>query len=324
MKRSRRGGAAIAVAVLFALHAAAEARVVEKIVAVVGEEVILQSEVEERAAPLMTDVASISDAAQREARAGAVRREILERLIDEQLLLQQAAELKLSVSSEEIDRSIEQIKKDYGLTDQALRDELRRTGMTMAGYRQNTRREILKYRVLSAAVWSRVTVTDKELQDYYDRNLKSGANVEVCARTVFLSIPENADNATVLEKEKAAKKILERAQAGDDFVTLAKEHSEDPATRSDGGDLGCFGKGMMPKPTEELVFSMKPGEVRGPIRVDRGFHVIKLVDRKVGDVKPLEEIKDELRQQIIQKERERATKSFLSELRKRTLVDVRL
>ena len=80
---------------------------------------------------------------------------------------------------------------------------------------------------------------------------------------------------------------------------------------------------MLPKPIEELVFAMKPGEVRGPVRADRGFHVIKLVDRKTKDAKPLDDVKDDIRMQLRQKDMERQTKIYLAELRKKTLVDIR-
>src|SRR3954468_20598079 len=95
---------------------AAQARVVEKIAAVVGDEVVLSSEVEQQAAPFMQQVAAINNANERSARAAALRREVLDRLIDEHLIEQQATELKLSVSSEDIDRTIEEIKKEHGLS----------------------------------------------------------------------------------------------------------------------------------------------------------------------------------------------------------------
>jgi peptidyl-prolyl cis-trans isomerase SurA len=183
--------------VLLAWPAVADARVVEKIAALVGDDLILQSEVEDRAAPLLADIAAIANPGEREARTNAIRREILERLIDDQLLAQQATELKLTVSNDEIDRAIEQIKRDYGLDDAQLKDELRKQGLSMAAYRINTKREILKYRVLNIAVGSKINVGDSEVQSYYDRHMKS-ANIQVRASHIFLAIPENADNAAVV------------------------------------------------------------------------------------------------------------------------------
>jgi len=144
----------------------------------------------------------------------------------------------------------------------------------------------------------------------------------VRASHVFIAIPDGADRAVVAEKQALANKILERAKT-EDFAKLAREVSDDAATRAEGGDLGFFGRDMLPKPIEELVFAMKPGEVRGPVRADRGFHVIKLADRKVKDAKPLDEVKDDIRMQLRQKDMERQTKIYLAELRKKTLVDIR-
>src|SRR5580765_7507756 len=89
----------------------AGARMVEKIAAVVGENVVLASEVEEKAGPLLADVSKVPDPDKRAARASALRREVLERLIDDELILQQAVDLKLTVTSEQIDSSIDEIKK---------------------------------------------------------------------------------------------------------------------------------------------------------------------------------------------------------------------
>ena len=310
---------------LFALAwpALAQARVVEKIAALVGDDIILQSEVEDRAAPMLAELASMTNPAEREARTNGIRREVLERLVQDQLLAQQATELKLTVSSDEIDRAVEQIKRDYSLDDAQLKEELRRQGLTMATYRVNTKKEILKYRVLNIAVGAKINVGDSEVQSYYDRHMKS-TNVQVRASHIFLAIPDDADNATVLEREKLAKSLLARAQQGEDFAKLAREYSEDSGTRNEGGDLGFIGRDILPKPLEELVFSMSIGDVRGPVRADRGFHVIRLVDKRTKAAKPFAEVQDEIRVRLRQREMERQTKIYLGELRKKLLVDIRL
>jgi peptidyl-prolyl cis-trans isomerase SurA len=301
----------------------AHARVVEKIAALVGDDLILLSEVEDRAAPLLADIAAIANPSERDARTNAIRREVLDRLIDDQLLAQQATELKLTVSNDEIDRAIEQIKRDYGLSDTQLKDELRKQGLSMPAYRMNTKREILKYRVLNITVGSKINVGDSEVQSYYDRHMKS-ANIQVRASHIFITIPEDADNATVLDREKLAKSLLARAQGGEDFAKLAKEYSEDAGTRAEGGDLGFIGRDILPKPMEELVFSMRVGDIRGPVRADRGFHVIKLVDKRAKDAKPFADVQDDIRIRLRQREMERQTKIYLADLRKKVLVDIRL
>jgi peptidyl-prolyl cis-trans isomerase SurA len=316
---------ALSVAAGLAEAPSADARVVERIAAVVGDEIVLESEVNDASKPFMEQIAALPDAAQRAQRTAAVKRELLKSMVDDKLLVQQATELKLSVSSEEIDRAIEQLKREYKLTDAQLQEELHKTGQSIASYRQNTRKEILKYRVINIAVGSKVNPSDADVESYYERHMKTGSNIQVKVSHIFVSIPENADAAKVLEREDYAKKILARARAGEEFAALAKELSEDQVTRKDGGDLGYFGKEMgLPKPVEELVFSMKVGELGGPVRGNQGFHVIKLMDRRAKDVKPLAEVKDELRMQIRQKEMERQTKIYLDDLRRKTLVELRM
>jgi peptidyl-prolyl cis-trans isomerase SurA len=301
----------------------AGARTVEKIAAVVGENVVLASEVEEKAGPLLADIGKVPDPDKRAARAASLRHEVLERLIDDELILQQATELKLSISSEQVDASIDEIKKQNNINDEQLREALRGQGMSMAAYRADLKRQLLRFRVLNIAVGSRVNIADEEVKAYYDRHMKASANVQVRASHVFIAIPEGADAVAVGEKRAQAQKVIERAKAGEDFAKLARELSDDAATRAEGGDLGFFGKDMLPKAIEEMVFAMKIGDIGGPVRADRGFHVIKLVDRKTKDPRPFDDVKDDIRMQLRQKDMERQTKIYLAELRKKTLVDIR-
>jgi peptidyl-prolyl cis-trans isomerase SurA len=319
-----RTGMAIAAAAVVCLGAAsAEARVVEKIAAVVGTNVILASEVEEKATPLMAEISRINDPAKRSARASALRREVLDRLIDDELIAGQATELRLSISPEQVDASIAEIKRQNHIDDKQLADALRAQGMSMTAYRNDLKRQLLRFRVINIAVGSKVNISDEDVRSYYNRHYKaSGANVQVRASHIFLTIPDGADAGVVAEKQALGRKLAERA-ANEDFAKLAREYSDDAATRAEGGDLGYFGKDMLPKTIEELVFSMKPGEIRGPVRADRGFHVIKLVDRKTTDAKPLADVEDDIRMQLRQKEMEKQTKSYLVDLRKRSLVDIR-
>jgi peptidyl-prolyl cis-trans isomerase SurA len=301
----------------------ADARLVEKVAAVVGDNIILASEVEEKAGPLLAEAGRIPDPGKRQARATALRREVLDRLIDDELILQQAADLKLTITSEQVDQSIDEIKRQNNITDEQLAEALRGQGMSMAAYRADLKRQLLRFRVINIAVGSRVSISDEEVKAYYERHMKSGGNVQVRASHIFVAIPDGADAATVKEKQVQAEKLLERARAGEDFAKLAKQYSDDAATRGDGGDLGTFGKDMLPKAIEELVFNMKVGEIRGPVRADRGFHVLKLVERKAKDPKPLADVQDDIRLQLRQKEMERQTKTYIADLRKKTLVDIR-
>ena len=301
----------------------AEARVVEKIVAVVGDAVILQSEIEEKAAPFLRQIAGITNQQERAARAEALRREVLDRLIDDELIAHQGREMKITIAADEVDRMVDQIKRENNLDDKQLADALAGQNMSMASYRQDVKRQILRYRVLQMAVGSKTQISDREIEAYYERHMKA-SDAEVRASHIFVAIPADADTGTLLERQQLAESLRKRAEAGENFAELAKKYSEDAATRDEGGDLGFFGKDLLPKPIEEVVFTMKVGEVRGPVRADKGFHVIKLADRREKPAKPLAEAAEEIRGRLRQKHVEKETKSFLTELRSRVLVDIRM
>ena len=119
--------------------------------------------------------------------------------------------------------------------------------------------------------------TDKDIQDYYNSNLKKLYNHpdEVHARHILIEVPSGATDAQKATAKAKAEAILKQAQGGADFAKLAKDNSQDPATKLDGGDLGSFGRGQMIKPFEDAAFSMKPGEVR-LVETRFGFHIVKL------------------------------------------------
>ena len=310
---------------LLLLPLAARAHVTEKIVAVVGNDIILQSEMEERAKPYLGEAEREVDPKVKEKKRQTILREVLERMIDEQLILQQAGDLKVTVTQDDIDKAVDDIKQQNHINQDQLVEALKEQGMSLPSYRQDLKRQITRIKVISIAVRSRVSISDDDIKTYYDQNVKStGVDRKVHASHIFVTIPDGATVQQVEEKRAFAASLVQKARAGEDFAKLAREHSEDAATRKEGGDLGWFGRGALPSAVEEIVFNMEPGEVRGPIRAERGFHVLKLVDKKDEQVRPLAEVKEQLRTALFTQEMEKQTKNWLAELRKKAHIDVRL
>lgn len=131
----------------------------------------------------------------------------------------------------------------------------------------------------------RFDVSDEEIKAYYQQNLKQ-----------YESKPEQRRASHILVMDEAtAKDLLEKIRAGESFAELAKAHSKDPGSAKQGGDLGFFGRGVMDKAFEESVFSLNKGEVSEPVKSSFGFHLIKLVDIKPGEVKPLKDVRDSIK-----------------------------
>ncbi len=297
-------------------------RVVERVVAVVNDEIILASELEQTTAALYRG--PDPDSAEGRKQWDETRRKALDQMIDGKLVQQQATELKLSVTPEEVDRAVQQVKEQNHLDDATFRQALEQQGFTMEGYRKTLRKQILELKVVNTAVRSRVTVSDDEVKTYYKQNEKLvSGDRQSHLRQILVAVPDRGSDADVATKKRVAAKVVDLARGGTSFTELAKQFSDDDGTKSSGGDLGWVGKGVLVDALDEAMAQMEPGDVRGPIRTERGWVVLQMVERKTGDVKPYEEIKEQLRKQLYDQQVEKAQQSWIRELRKKAHVDIR-
>jgi peptidyl-prolyl cis-trans isomerase SurA len=296
--------------------------VVERVVAVINDEIILETELEQYAAPQYRG--PDPDTAEGKKQWDELKRKALDGMIDSKLVTQQAVELKLSVTPEEVERAIQQVKDQNKLDDATFKAALEQQGFTIEGYRKTLKKQILELKVVNTAVRSRVTVSDDEVKTYYKQNEKLIAgDRQSHLKQILVAVPDRSSDADVAGKRRVAAKVVELARGGTSFGELAKQYSDDEGTKASGGDLGWVGKGVLVDALDEAMAAMEPNDIRGPIRTDRGWVVLQLVERKSGDLRPYDEIKEQLRKQLYDQQVEKAQQSWLRELRKRAHVDVR-
>src|ERR1044072_1653979 len=137
-----------------------------------------------------------------------------------------------------------------------------------------------------------VTVTDEQIQKYYEQNGNQFKTAERRqGRHILITATDGLDDAAA---QKKAQELTEKAKAGADFAQLAKENSKDPGSAPQGGDLGWAQKGMFVGPFEDALFSMKPGEIRGPVKTQFGYHVLQLENVEAGRQQTFEEARAEV------------------------------
>ncbi|HEX4584834.1 MAG TPA: SurA N-terminal domain-containing protein [Burkholderiaceae bacterium] len=165
-----------------------------------------------------------------------------------------------------------------------------------------------EYVVLRAAdLASQVTVSPDDVHAFYDHNLKRWGQPERRrASHILITAGPDGSAPDKAAARKVAESVLAKVRAKPaDFASLAKEYSKDPGSAQKGGDLGWFGRGMMVKPFEDAVFSLKDGEISGVVESDFGFHIIRVSGIEAASIKPFAEVKDqiegELRQQAAEK-----------------------
>lgn len=303
--------------------AATQPVTIERIVAVVNDEIILDTELEQFSLLQQRSLPDVESAAGRKAWEE-IKRKVLDQMIDSRLMVQQATELKLTVTQDEVDRGIEEVKRQNQLDDSTFGEALKQQGLTMETYRKTLRRQILEQKVISTAVRSRISVSDDEVKSYYQQNVRQlGGEKSVHLQQIQLAVADEAGPQELERKRALAARIVQMAQSGTPFEQLSRTYSDDATTKEQGGDSGWIGPGVLDDNVQAAVVGMDPGDVRGPIRTARGFLVLKLLERK-SDVRPLEEVKDQLRKQLYDQQLEKGLQAWSKELRKKAHVEVRL
>jgi peptidyl-prolyl cis-trans isomerase D len=146
------------------------------------------------------------------------------------------------------------------------------------------------------ATRSKIVVPQADIERAYNDGIEQYTTPEqVRASHVLLKIGAGKDEAAV---KATAEDVLKQAKSGADFAALAKKYSEDETTAAKGGDLDFFGRGRMVPEFDSAAFTMEPGQISDLVKTQYGFHIIKLVEKKVGTTKPLTEVKDQISDQL--------------------------
>jgi len=305
---------------------ASSAEVVERIVAVVNDEIVLLSELRDRMMPFLARVRTLQTQEERQAAMVQLEREMLTAMVDELLITQQARRSNVTVSGEEVERAIQNVIRANGMTrDQFIR-ALASQGMTFTQYQGDVRRQLLALKVLNARVRGRINITNEDVRDAYNqtvRQVRMTASFE--GAQIFVRVPPGSGPREVAAARARAEAALTRVKRGEDFGAVAREVSEDPGSRADGGRLGALIHGRLDPALDDAFLNLEPGEIAPElVRTELGFHVLKLVGREASEVQPFEAVRPQLEQQLLEREMGRQQQLWLKELRRRAFLQVRV
>lgn len=253
-------------------------------------------------------------------------RQVLEQFITDKLLESEVREAGISISDEDVNRYIEQVKKNNRLSDEDLKTALAREGQTLDSYKVSVKAEMEKSEIIDRQVKRKVTITDEDVERYYKANpnkYRSDARARI--RHILLTLPERAAPDRVQAVMTQGKELYERIKAGEDFATLAKEYSQG-AGQADGGDIGWIKRGTLIPGLEEMAFEkLAVGEVSEPFRTSMGVHIVKLEAREAGSVLPLNTVAPRIKEELLNKAlEERFAKWMKTDLRRKHRVDVKI
>jgi peptidyl-prolyl cis-trans isomerase C len=252
-----------------------------------------------------------------------LKRQILDLLIGQELLWQQAKKDGFVAASAQVDQAVDHVRQRYGSEEVFLR-ELKRGGFTEDSYRDNLKQELSVRRWAQETIAKDISVSAQEVHDFYQENPDRFMRPDgINARHVLIKVDPGADETTVTEARKQIEKILAEAKQGADFAALAQKHSQGPSAPK-GGELGFLPRGRLVKPFEEAAFALKPGEISDVVRTHYGFHIIKLEARRGGDTISEKEAESSIRNHLSSMKTQEAIQERVRVLRETGNVEILL
>lgn len=268
-----------------AAHAHAQEENVDRVVAIVGDSVVLLSQLVQAENQQRAQGQAVPEAGTPESEE--FRRNLLDALIASQIVLQAAAQdTLLEVDDDRVEDQLQQrleaIEEGFGGR-AAMERALEQEGMSMQSYREMLRGDIGQGMLVELYVAryggeGAVEVTEEEIQTFFDaqRAALQERPATVTFKQILLTVAPS--DSTRAETRQRAEELLERARAGEDFAALATEHSQDPGSAEAGGDLGWFRRGRMVDEFDEAAFSLLEGGISEVVETEYGYHII-LVER---------------------------------------------
>ena len=249
-----------------------------------------------------------------------VKRRILERLIDQELLYQESKRKKIEVEQSAIDEEIRKWREQFS-SDEEFEKGMTDMNLTEEDLKSYIRRMLCVQKLLDEEIVSKVKVSEDEVRLFYDTHPDLFQQKdEVRASHILIRAATNMDDSEKKEARKKLEGIRKRLEQGEDFAALAKEFSECPSAER-GGDLGYFGRGKMVKGFEDAAFALKVGELSGIVETDFGFHLIKVTDKKSEGMKSYDETKGDIRQYLFRTAVQRERSLYLDGLKDKAKVE---
>ncbi len=265
---------------------AAEGELLDRVAAIVNEGIVAESELTEQML-MITERLREQNTPLPEPEV--LRRQVLERLVLQEIQLQRAERIGLKVSDEQLNAALLDIAQRNNISLSQLPAALTQQGIDYAAYRDNIRKEITLNGLRQRDVISRINVTPRELEQFLERLKKlPSEGAEYNLSHILLAIPEDANQSQVEEIAKLAEDIYQRASGTEDFSRLAVAYSNSQ-TALEGGSLGWRKGPELPTVLAEVVVGLKSGEVSKPLRTPSGIHLVKLNSLRSTEGNPVVE-----------------------------------
>jgi peptidyl-prolyl cis-trans isomerase SurA len=294
-------------------------QVVDRIVAQVNSDIITLSDLNREMADVRRDLETRYTGAQLDAELKKAREQVLDELIRQKLLLQKATELGFGANVDiQVSAYLERIRKENNLKDmQELEQALGQQGYTMAGYREYLRKQIIIQGLVQEFVGSRITLLSEEIERYYrDHQADFSTPEEVTLSEIVIPAAENDSEAAARAEE-----IHKRLAQGESFTALASQYSKGP-TASKGGSIGSYVTSKLAAEIVKAIANVKEGEVTPVLKSNPGYVIIRVDSRKPSITRPLDEVREEIKNRMWQQKFQPEYDRFVAQLKEEAYIQI--
>lgn len=311
--------------VLLALFSAAAVRseVVDKIVAVVNDEIITLREFNAAFKPFLKKIEETYSGAEREIAVRQTKEAFLQRQIDSLLIFQEAEKTNISVKKEEIMEILEGSLSRQNISMEEFQKKLARESSSLDLIKEEIRGQIARSKLMRREIKAKVAISDQEIGDYYKKHRAEYEGTEaVRIFQVLLIVPTEADKATKEKIRQEAVVIRKRAAEGEPLEMIIGSYSQ-RASAIQAADIGFIERGVAIPEVEKEAFSLSINQISSVIESPLGFHILKVMDKKGSGVKPMEMIREEIKMKLEEEKIEKKYDEWIAALRKKSHIEIR-
>lgn len=296
--------------------------IVDKVIAVVNDDVITLSELEKETEGIYSRVAQSESEENVLTAINKARNDALDSMIDQRLIQQKADQLGVNVSPGEVDAAFEQMRTRNNLSPDEFILKLHESGLSEEAYRKRLQESILQNKLLSIDVRSKIVVTDDMVQDYYNNSyLPEMGGETYYLLQIGLDWDANLSGEELQKAKNEAKNTAEKARnlalEGKDFKQLARDFSNLPSAE-DGGDLGTFTLDEMASAMKDAVKNLQAGQISPILETSAGYQFFKLLSKEKNPsvtTTPYDEVKEDIKEKLYDEKLKKTFKQWVDDLK---------
>lgn len=299
------------------------ADVLDRIVAVVNDDIILMSEVKAGLKPYVEKIRAMGYPEEQERHMiSRLSGDLIEKMIDQRLTIQQADQMGISVSDQEVERTISRIKESGGYSEEKLKEEMIREGLSMPDYRKEIRDQLIRTKLVDYEVKSKIVVTEEDIRAYYENHPEEfQGEVRYHLRNIFMRVSSFAGAEEKTAVLRRMEDVYEKLEAGADFAEMARRYT-DSSLASSGGDLGYFKFEDLAPRIQEALEGKPEDSYTEILDTDQGFQIFYIENIAEEPAKSLASVSDAIHDRIYKQRVNERFESWIRDLRERSHIRV--